>query len=156
MRLQRFLFTLIDQCSVLVNQRIHNFGNVRPRRIIPARRSVVSYQTMSLIHMLLRIFSCRGILPSYRFLTNMLRIISISTHVNLQNLYSSPLAILQILGILLAIYATCTLLDFIRQALFAATIDRRRGHWFDLLWDKVSAWRCNQLNPLLDDSANTR
>lgn len=82
MRLQRFLFTLIDQCSVLVNQRIHNFGNVRPWHIIPARRSVVSYQTMSLIHMLLRIFSCRDILPSYRFLTNMLRIISISTHVN--------------------------------------------------------------------------
>lgn len=53
---------------------------------------------------------------------------------NLQDLYQQPLAILQILGILLAIYATCTLIDFIRQALFAATIDRRRGHWFDLLW----------------------
>ena len=60
---------------------------------------------------------------------------------NLQDLYQQPLAILQILGILLAIYATCTLLDFIRQALFAVTLDRRRGRWFDLLWDKVSAWR---------------
>lgn len=58
---------------------------------------------------------------------------------NLQDLYQQPLAILQILGILLVIYAVCTLLDFIRQALFAATIDRRRGRWFDLLWDKVSA-----------------
>lgn len=58
---------------------------------------------------------------------------------NLQNLYQQPLAILQILGILLAIYAVCTLLDFIRQALFAATIDRRRGRWFELLWDKVSS-----------------
>ena len=48
---------------------------------------------------------------------------------NLQNLYQQPLAILQILGILLAIYVACTLLDFIRQALFAVTIDRRRGHW---------------------------
>ena len=57
---------------------------------------------------------------------------------NLQNLYQQPLVILQILGILLAIYAVCTLLDFIRQALFAATLDRRRGRWFDLLWDKVS------------------
>ena len=57
---------------------------------------------------------------------------------NLQNLYQQPLAILQILGILLAIYATCTLLDFIRQALFAVTIGKRRGHWFDLLWDKSS------------------
>ena len=45
---------------------------------------------------------------------------------NLQNLYQQPLAILQILGILLASYATCTLLDFIRQALFAVTIDNAR------------------------------
>lgn len=57
---------------------------------------------------------------------------------NLKNLYQQPFAILQILGILLAIYAACTLLDFIRQALFAVTIDRRRGHWFDLLWNKAS------------------
>lgn len=59
---------------------------------------------------------------------------------NLQNLYQQPLAILQILSILLAIYAVCTLLDFIRQALFAATIDRRRGRWFELLWNKASSW----------------
>lgn len=48
---------------------------------------------------------------------------------NLQNLYQQPLSILQILGILLAIYVACTLLDFIRQALFAVTINRRRGCW---------------------------
>jgi len=59
---------------------------------------------------------------------------------NLQNLYQQPLAILQILGILLAIYAVCTLIDFIRQALFAVTIDRRRGRWFELLWNKASSW----------------
>lgn len=73
---------------------------------------------------------------------------------NLQDLYHSPLAILQILGILLAIYATCTLLDFIRQALFTVTIDRRRGRWFDLLWDKVS----NRIHdyshtPIIDSSS---
>lgn len=58
---------------------------------------------------------------------------------NLQNLHQQPLAVLQILGILLTSYATRTLLDFIRQALFAVTIGKRRGHWFDLLWDKASA-----------------
>lgn len=58
---------------------------------------------------------------------------------NLQDLYQQPLAILRILGILLAIYTTCTLLDFIHQALFAVTIDRRRGRWFELLWDKASS-----------------
>lgn len=52
---------------------------------------------------------------------------------NLQDLYQQLLAILRILGILLAIYAVCILIDFARQALFAFTIDRRRGHWFDLL-----------------------
>ena len=57
---------------------------------------------------------------------------------SLQDLYQQPFAILQILGILLAIYAVCTLIDFIRQALFAVTIDRCRGHWFDLLWNKTA------------------
>lgn len=75
---------------------------------------------------------------------------------NLKNLYQQPLAILQIFGILLAIYAACTLLDFVRQALFAITIDRRRGHWFELLWDRVSKLKRSRLNPPLDDSANTR
>lgn len=75
---------------------------------------------------------------------------------NLQNLYQQPWAILLILGILLAIYAICTLLDFIRQALFAVTIDRRRGHWFELLWDRVSKLKRSRLNPPLDDSASTR
>lgn len=54
---------------------------------------------------------------------------------NLQNLYQQPFSILKILGILLAIYATCTLLDFVRQTLFTITIDRHRGNWFNLLWD---------------------
>lgn len=73
---------------------------------------------------------------------------------NLQYLYQQPLAILQILGILLAIYAVCTLLDFIRQALFAVTIDRRRGHWFDLLGSKVSnRIHDHSYTPLVDSSS---
>ena len=54
---------------------------------------------------------------------------------NLQNFCQQPFSILKILGILLAIYITCTLLDFVRQALFAITIDRHRGNWFNLLWN---------------------
>ena len=64
---------------------------------------------------------------------------------NLQDLYQQPFAILQILGILLAIYAACTLIDFIRQTLFAVTIDRRRGHWFELLWDRACERKNNQM-----------
>ena len=60
---------------------------------------------------------------------------------NLYGLYQRPFAILQILGILLAIYAACTLLDFIRQSLFAVTIDRHYGHWFDTIWNKASNYR---------------
>ena len=66
---------------------------------------------------------------------------------NLQNLYQQSLAILRILGILLTIYASCTLLDFIRQGLFAITVDRRRGHWFDLLWNKTTNYINN--NPFI-------
>ena len=69
---------------------------------------------------------------------------------NLQNLYQQPWAILLILGILLAIYAICTLLDFIRQALFAVTIDKRRGRWFELLWDKACERKNSQLPPPAD------
>ena len=75
---------------------------------------------------------------------------------NLQDLYHSPLAILQILGILLAIYAICTLLDFIRQALSAVTIDRRRGHWFDLLWNKASNWIHDHSHTPIIDSSSTQ
>lgn len=60
---------------------------------------------------------------------------------NLHNLYQQSLAILQILGILLTIYAVCILIDFARQALFAFTIDRRRGHWFDLLWKRSISFK---------------
>lgn len=74
---------------------------------------------------------------------------------NLQDLYQQPFAIPQILGILLAIYAACTLIDFIRQALFAVTIDRRRGHWFELLWDRACERKKQPAAPLAD-SANTR
>ncbi|WP_234923910.1 hypothetical protein [Bifidobacterium longum] len=73
---------------------------------------------------------------------------------NLQNLYQQPLAILQILGILLAIYATCTLLDFIRQALFAVTIASGRT-LVDLLWDKASTNQSFRLNTQANLTAST-
>ena len=75
---------------------------------------------------------------------------------NLKDLYQQPWAILRILGILLAIYAACPLLDFIRQTLFTAIIDRRRGHWFDLLWDKASDWKHNHPYPLPADASSVQ
>ena len=58
---------------------------------------------------------------------------------NLEYLYQRPFAILQILGILLAIYIICTLIDFTRQGLFAITVNRHQGRWFNLLWDTITA-----------------
>lgn len=52
--------------------------------------------------------------------------------------YQQPFAILQILGILLTIYFACTLIDFMRQGLFAVTINRNRGRRFELVWDKAT------------------
>lgn len=54
---------------------------------------------------------------------------------NLQDLVALRHAIPRILLILLAIYVICTLLDFVRQALFALTIDRHQGRWFNHLWN---------------------
>jgi len=73
---------------------------------------------------------------------------------NLGNLYQRPFAILQILGILLAIYMVCTLLDFVRQVLFTITIDRRRGRWFELLWDMVYKQICNHSHTPIADSSS--
>ena len=60
---------------------------------------------------------------------------------NLQDLYQQPFAILQILGILLTIYAICILIDFALQALFDFTIDRRHGHLLDLLWKRSISFK---------------
>lgn len=51
------------------------------------------------------------------------------------------LVVLQIYGILLALFAACIILDYGRRGLFALTVDRHPGHWFDLLWQHlVSGW----------------
>ena len=51
-------------------------------------------------------------------------------------------ATLLLVGVIvcLATFALCILLGIIRQALFAVTIDLHRGRWFELLWNKASAW----------------
>lgn len=36
------------------------------------------------------------------------------------------------------LFCVCTLIDFIRQGLFAVTVDRNRGRWFELVWDKAT------------------
>lgn len=53
------------------------------------------------------------------------------------SLYQQHFAILQILGILLIIYLVCTLIDFVRQGLFAVTVNRNRGRWLELVWDGI-------------------
>lgn len=34
--------------------------------------------------------------------------------------------------------------------------DRRRGHWFDLLWNKASDWKHNHPYPLPADASNAQ
>ena len=55
----------------------------------------------------------------------------------LEDLCRQPFALLQILGILLIIYLVCTLIDFVRQGLFAVTVNRNCGRWLDLGWDGI-------------------
>ncbi|WP_428855888.1 acyltransferase family protein [Bifidobacterium dentium] len=47
------------------------------------------------------------------------------------------------------LFAAFLLLGLIRQSLFSITIDRHRGHWFELLWSKVSRLLHNHLNSSL-------
>lgn len=57
---------------------------------------------------------------------------------DLRNFLDQPFAIWQISGILLVVYIVCTLIDFVRQWLFSLTVDRNRGHWFELVWSKTA------------------
>lgn len=59
---------------------------------------------------------------------------------HLDTLNQQPFPILKVYGILIAIYAVCTAIDFVRQGLFALTVDRYPGHWFELLWNRVENW----------------
>jgi hypothetical protein len=42
----------------------------------------------------------------------------------------------------LAIFACCLALDLVRQGLFAVTVDRNRGHRFELVWNKATERLC--------------
>lgn len=45
-----------------------------------------------------------------------------------------------VMSALLAVVVYCLgiLLDFLRQIIFRATIDRRQGHWFAVIWERTS------------------
>ncbi|PAU68985.1 acyltransferase family protein [Bifidobacterium criceti] len=68
---------------------------------------------------------------------------------DLKTIYYKPFMPLYVIGILLAVYAGCTLCDFIRRGLFALTVDRHPGRWFDALWNKVAHWSWVQSLPKL-------
>lgn len=53
-------------------------------------------------------------------------------------------SIIWILAVLLVIYVICTVVDFLRQGLFAITVDRHPGHWFEILWKKIADWQILQ------------
>lgn len=55
----------------------------------------------------------------------------------LEDLYQQPFAILQILGILLTIYFARTLIDCMRQGLFAVTVSCNRGRCLELVWNGI-------------------
>lgn len=72
-----------------------------------------------------------------------------STWFNLKDIYGKPFMVLHVIGILLGVYAACILCDFIRRGLFALTVDRHPGRWFNALWDTVAHWHWVQSLPKL-------
>ena len=53
------------------------------------------------------------------------------------------------IGILLGVYIGCILCDFVRRGIFAITVDRHPGHWFEALWNTVAQWSWVQSLPKL-------
>ncbi len=80
-----------------------------------------------------------------------------ATWFNLKDIYGKPFMLLHIIGVLLGVYAACTLCDLIRRALFTITVDRHPGRWFDALWNTIAHWSWVQSLPsaMMDSSAHT-
>ncbi|PKV04064.1 symporter [Bifidobacterium pseudolongum subsp. globosum] len=74
---------------------------------------------------------------------------------NLKDIYGKPFALLRIVVILLGVYVACTLCDFIRRGLFALTVDRHPGRWFEVLWNKAAHWSWVQSLPKLMTNSST-
>ena len=74
---------------------------------------------------------------------------------NLKDIYGKPFALLRIIVIMLGVYAACTLCDFARRGLFALTVDRHPGRWFEALWNTVARWSWVQSLPKLMTDSST-
>lgn len=58
---------------------------------------------------------------------------------DMSRFYGSPWAPLTAIVVMVAVFAACALLDLLRRALFAITVDRRPGRWFDRAADRAAA-----------------
>lgn len=63
---------------------------------------------------------------------------------SLSRFYDSPFVVFIVIGVVIAYYGVCVVLDHIRLGLFRVTVDRHRGRWFDRLWDHAAASRIGQ------------
>lgn len=61
---------------------------------------------------------------------------------SLDKLYLSAHPLVAMTLCVLAIFACCLALDLVRQGLFAVTVDRNRGRWFELVWNKATERLC--------------
>lgn len=60
---------------------------------------------------------------------------------DLSRYYASPWSPLIAVGIVSAIYGVCTVMDVVRRALFAVTVDRNRGRLFDWVYARCVGGR---------------
>lgn len=74
-------------------------------------------------------------------------------HINTESFINNPWRDgLMVIGCILAAYVACFGIDWLRQALFSLTVDRRKGAWFDKLWNKISASQnMRRFSALVDD-----
>lgn len=74
-------------------------------------------------------------------------------HINTESFINDPWRDgLMVIGCILAAYVACFGIDWLRQALFSLTVDRRKGAWFDKLWNKIStSQNMRRFSALVDD-----
>lgn len=58
--------------------------------------------------------------------------------VPLRDVYTSVHPILLGAAVIVGVFCICILLDLIRQGLFAITVNRHSGHWFDCLYERIT------------------
>lgn len=80
-----------------------------------------------------------------------------NNYFNINKIYHHHYAIIYIIGSIILIYSICTLADFIRQAIFAFTVDRSPARWYYLLWNRFTKMNLvNKVHKIIENQTSNK